>query len=245
VVRGRGLRCIGVRIVVLLCAAPSRAGASETLSDGGAAEQAAVGPAHEATPVNGTLDLLSTPAGVSVEIDGTAAGVTPLVGIPLSPGTHHLRLHGRDLKPLEKDIEAQAGQGVRVSLLLSPTPPKGQPLLGNGLDVPLASAVLAGTAAVLFGVGLGFGISANDVEHRAGVTVSSGGVDLGLTRAQVLQGKQDAHIANGLYVGAGVALVTAVVLAVVLPHHPSEPLPDAQASQGSAEPPPLERWSFW
>jgi hypothetical protein len=243
-VRRRGLRCKSLSVAVLLCAAGSRAGASAAPPDGGAAEEAATSE-REAAPINGTLEVLSTPAGVSVEIDRTAAGVTPLVGIPLAPGTHHLRLHGRDLKPLEQDVEVQAGQSLRVSLSLSQLPPKGQPFFGNAVDVPVASAILAGTAAVLFGVGLGFGVSANDIEHRAGVTVSSGGVDLGLTRAQALQGKQDAHIANGLYIGAGVALVTAVVLAVVLPHHPSAPPPGPDQSQRGVELPAVERWSLW
>ncbi len=195
-------------------------------------------------PINGTLDLLSNPAGVSVEIDGTPVGNTPLVGIELTPGIHQLRLHGPDLKPLEQNVEIQAGQTVRVSLSLGQAPPKSESFLGSGVQVPLATVLLSGTAAVLFGVGLGFGIAANDVQHQVGVNVSASGVDLGLTRAQALQGKQDAMIANGFYIGASAALVAAIVVAIVAPHPRTETPPPA-ASIIPTDAPASDRWVAW
>jgi hypothetical protein len=240
VVRGRGLICYGIGAVLLLFVA-SRARA-QLPEDGGARDGSVAAPqpapltdggaldgSMEPAPATGTIDVLSTPPGVAVEIDGAAKGLTPLVGTQLPPGPHRLRLHGPNLKTQEQTVEIQAGQNVRVSLTLGAVEAKSPSFLGTPVDVPLATTILAGTAAALFGVGLGFGIAANDVQHQAGVNVSPRGVDLGLTRAQALQGKQYAQIANGFYIGASVALVTAVVLAVVLPHHHPEPAPEAPA----------------
>jgi hypothetical protein len=192
----------------------------------------------------GTLDLLSNPPGVSVDIDGVAEGVTPLVGIVLSPGSHQVRLRGTGLKTQERTIEVVAGQNLHVDVALPAIPPQAPSFLGTAVDVPLASVILAGTAAALFGVGLGFGIAANDVQHQAGVDISSSGVDLGVTRAQALQGKQYATIANSFYAGAAAVLVAAVVVAIVQPHHASEAPATAGASQG--DPGSMgTAWSFW
>jgi hypothetical protein len=198
----------------------------------------------EAVPVTGTLDILSTPPGVSVDIDGTAEGVTPLVGIVLNPGTHHLRLRGAGLKTQEQTIDISAGQSLHVSVTLPALPPESPSFLGTGVDVPVATAILAGTSAVLFGVGLGFGLAANNIQHQAGVNVSPSGVDLGITQAEAVQGKQYAQIANGFYIGAAAALVAAVVVAVVQPRH-TEAVSQGSGDKEHASLQSGSTWSSW
>jgi hypothetical protein len=227
----------------IACVLASSAASQEipALPDGGAIVS------EPAAPSTGTLDVLSTPPGVSVEVDGVSEGVTPLVGIVLVPGEHHLRLRSTGLKTQERTIDIAAGQNLHVSFSLPAVPTESPSFLGSGWDVPLASAILAGGAAALFGVGLGFGIAANDVQHQAGGNVSSSGVDLGLTRAQAVQGKQYAITANTLYVGAAVALTAAVIVAVVQPpHHVTEPAAESGQSQGNvAASPSTAAWAFW
>jgi hypothetical protein len=216
-------------------------------TDGGAPAPEAATPAPEAAPITGTLDLLSSPPGVSVDIDGVSEGVTPLVGVVLTPGTHRLRLWGPGLKPQERTIDIVAGQNLQVSMSVPPMPPPSQSFLGSGPEVPLATAILAGTSAVLFGVGLGFGVAANNIQHQAGVDVSNSGVDLGITRAEAIQGKHYANTANVLYVGAAAALVSAVIVAIVTPRHATEPSPvSGPSGAGQETPAPLGEaaWSF-
>jgi TonB family protein len=43
-------------------------------------------------PVMGVADILSTPLGATVKVDGVAVGRTPLVDFKLKPGPHHLEL---------------------------------------------------------------------------------------------------------------------------------------------------------
>jgi hypothetical protein len=43
------------------------------------------------------------------------------------------------------------------------------------------------------------------------------GVDLGLTRRTALAGQEDANIANGLFIGAGVVAVAGLLLAAFSP----------------------------
>ena len=238
---------------VLACALAKSAAAQEGVvppdrvtdggADGGFLDGGLSAPESNAVST-GTNDLLSNPPGVSVEIDGVAEGVTPLVGIVLSPGSHQVRLQGTGLKTQERTIEVVAGQNLHVDVALPAVPAQSPSFLGTAVDVPLASVILAGTAAAVFGVALGFGIAANDVQHQAGVNISSSGVDLGVTRAQALQGKQYAIIANSLYAGAAAVLVAAVVVAIVQPHPASEAPATGGASQ--RDPPAMgAAWSFW
>jgi PEGA domain len=229
VARRCGLLGDSVCVVALLCAASSLARADEVVDGGSAATP-------QVAPAKGMLDVLSNPAGVSVSIDGERIGVTPLVGIALAPGPHTVHLYGLDLKDQEQTVEVTAGQDVRLNFVLARVPAPGYSFLGTGVDIPLATAILAGTAAVLLGVGLGFGVAANDIQHQAGVNVSPSGVDLDLTRAEALQGKQYAYIANGMYIGAAAALTAAIVVALVTPRRVSDPAvkaPEASAPGGA------------
>lgn len=85
------------------------------------------------------------------------------------------------------------------------------------LEVPVVTWICGGLAAALFGVALGFGVSAANIDHRAGINLSPSGVDLGLTRRTALAGQTDATIANGLFIGAGVAAVVGLAFAAFSP----------------------------
>jgi hypothetical protein len=84
-------------------------------------------------------------------------------------------------------------------------------------EVPVATWICAGVAAALLGVGLGFGVSAGNIDHRAGVTVSASGVDQGLTRSTALAGQTDATVANGFFIGAGVVALVGLAFAAFAP----------------------------
>jgi hypothetical protein len=76
------------------------------------------------------------------------------------------------------------------------------------LEVPVVTWICGGLAAALFGVALGFGVSAANIDHRAGIN---------LTRRTALAGQTDATIANGLFIGAGVAAVVGLAFAAFSP----------------------------
>ena len=99
-------------------------------------------------------------------------------------------------------------------------------------EVPVVTWVCGGLAAALFGVALGFGVSAADIDHRAGVNLSPMGVDLGLTRKTALAGQTDATVANGLFIGAGVVALVGLAFAAFSP----EPAARWQAPSTGASP---------
>jgi hypothetical protein len=111
------------------------------------------------------------------------------------------------------------------ALLLGDAPPAVvQPHHRPWLDIPVVTWVAGGLAAGALGTGLGFGVAANDIDHRAGLSVSASGVDLELTRATVLAGQRDAQIANGLFIGAGIAALVGLAFAAFAPE-PVSPSP--------------------
>ena len=137
--------------------------------------------------------------------------------------------------PGDASAQADAGTSPPSGASLSPAPPPGAAPVGaaplvpstaheresvhtNPLrEVPIATWICGGVAAALLGVGLGFGISAANIDHRAGVSLSPTGVDLGLTRRTVLAGQTDAVVANGLFVGAGVVALVGLAFAAFAP----------------------------
>jgi len=102
--------------------------------------------------------------------------------------------------------------------------PEAPPEATQGVSVqpPLGTWIAAGVAAGLFATGLGFTLTATSIEHQAG-TLNANGVDTGLTRARAVQGLNDVRIGNTLLVGAGVALIIAVTLAVLQARSAGEP----------------------
>jgi hypothetical protein len=54
-----------------------------------------------------------------VAIDGTAVGTTPIARrIPLTPGTHTVRLTHPDYRPLTRKVEIRPGQTTRLDVNL-------------------------------------------------------------------------------------------------------------------------------
>ena len=94
---------------------------------------------------------------------------------------------------------------------------------GASFRPPAATWIALGVSAGLFATGLGFTLTATSIEHQAG-TLNANGVDTGLTRAKAVQGLNDVRIGNTLLVGAGVALIVAVTLAVLHARSAGEPV---------------------
>lgn len=63
----------------------------------------------------------STPQGAKVLLDAQSVGATPLVSLPVKPGTHTLRLHLDGYLPLQQDIEVDGlGKKHNLSFTLDP-----------------------------------------------------------------------------------------------------------------------------
>lgn len=75
------------------------------------------------TPSQATLDVLSTPFGAAVAIDGQAAGQTPLTGYKLKAGSHRVELTRQGYEPFSQTVALQAGKSGRVDATLKPLPP--------------------------------------------------------------------------------------------------------------------------
>jgi TonB family protein len=79
-------------------------------------------PTPRPKPATGLADVLSTPSGASVTVDGRPAGETPLRGLKLQPGKRKLEvaLAGHDTWTGALDVVA--GESGRVDVKLKPTP---------------------------------------------------------------------------------------------------------------------------
>jgi len=78
-------------------------------------------------PTDGIADILSTPFGAAVSIDGASLGVTPLTDQRLKPGTRKLELTKDGYEPWSGTIKVQAGRRARVDAelkqVVKATPP--------------------------------------------------------------------------------------------------------------------------
>jgi TonB family protein len=82
-------------------------------------------------PTTGTVDILSTPFGAAVKIDGTVAGVTPVTGQRLKPGEHRVELTREGYEAYATTVAIEAGKRAKVDAQLvsipkptpTPTPP--------------------------------------------------------------------------------------------------------------------------
>jgi TonB family protein len=92
-----------------------------TLSDGQPVQVRAT--LTRPSPSQATLDVLSTPFGASVAIDGQPAGQTPLTGYKLKPGPHRVELTRPGFEPYSQSVTLQAGKSQRVDAALEPLPP--------------------------------------------------------------------------------------------------------------------------
>ncbi len=82
-----------------------------------------------AAPTAGLADILSTPIGATVSVDGSKVGLTPLAGIRLKPGTRQVVIAREGYEPWAGPLVVQPGQRSRLDASLrsltraTPTPP--------------------------------------------------------------------------------------------------------------------------
>jgi TonB family protein len=73
-------------------------------------------------PTSGTVDIVSTPFGAHVKIDGASAGETPLSGHRLKAGTHRVEVTIEGHEPWTGEINVEPGKRARVEAQLAPVP---------------------------------------------------------------------------------------------------------------------------
>jgi TonB family protein len=111
-------------------------------------------------PGQGTVDVVSTPAGARVTIDGQPAGTTPLSGLTLKAGRHRIALALDGHEPWSGTFSVQGGRTARVdrplvALAVQATPAPSPQVAAvdtnriyeNGRDVDVPAKRLAGTTA--------------------------------------------------------------------------------------------------
>jgi TonB family protein len=72
-------------------------------------------------PNTGRLEVVTTPPGASVEVDGVAVGLAPLRGFRLPAGEHVLKLSLADHAAVERKVRIAAGETEKVSATLAST----------------------------------------------------------------------------------------------------------------------------
>jgi TonB family protein len=84
-----------------------------------------VAPTPRPTPTTGTAEVVSTPPGADVSIDGKAFGQTPLKGLKLPPGARRIELALAGYETWTSTLDVVAGESGRVDvkLLERPAPP--------------------------------------------------------------------------------------------------------------------------
>jgi serine/threonine-protein kinase len=75
-----------------------------------------------AAPTTGVADVVSTPAGAAVSVDGKPSGRTPLAGLVLRPGTRRLEIALEGHEPWTGTVDVVAGKKGRVDVNLRPIP---------------------------------------------------------------------------------------------------------------------------
>ena len=79
-------------------------------------------------PLTGSADILSTPAGATVSVDGSTVGYTPLTNWKLKPGTHKVALEKDGHEPWTGSVAVRAGKRARLDAQLKAIPkPTPQP----------------------------------------------------------------------------------------------------------------------
>ncbi len=109
-------------------------------------------------PVNGSVDVVSQPAGASVIVDGGRVGETPIADLKLRPGSHRVEITAEGHEPWTGAVNIESGKKARVEAILReipkatpmPAPPAVDPAriyLNTAADVDvLAKKVSGGTA---------------------------------------------------------------------------------------------------
>ena len=69
-------------------------------------------------PAMGSADILSTPFGAAVLVDGAAAGETPLIQFRLKPGTRKVDLTKEGYEPWSSSLVVEAGKKAKLDAML-------------------------------------------------------------------------------------------------------------------------------
>jgi TonB family protein len=75
-------------------------------------------------PVGGLADVVSTPAGAAVTVDGAASGQTPVTDLKLRPGAHKVELSKDGYEPWSGNLSVDPGKKARLEATLKAVPPK-------------------------------------------------------------------------------------------------------------------------
>jgi TonB family protein len=73
-------------------------------------------------PTQGSVAIVSTPAGAAVTVDGNPVGQTPVAELRLKPGAHRLQVTGDGFEPWTGSVTIEAGRKARVDATLKPIP---------------------------------------------------------------------------------------------------------------------------
>ncbi len=79
-------------------------------------------PLARTAPASGMVDVLSTPFGANVTIDGNRAGVTPLTDQKLRVGSHQVEVAKEGYEPQASTVKVEAGKRARVDVNLRAIP---------------------------------------------------------------------------------------------------------------------------
>jgi hypothetical protein len=176
----------------------------------------------------GTLKLEANTVGATATIDGELVGKTPLT-IELKPGKHEVKLEKKAFLPITRLLTVAAnavteeelrltqipGEKTEEELLPTLTAQKKAGENEQGFKVPLSAWIALGAGAAAAGTGGTFGYLASHAEQQLKTGYDPQTQIYSGTRAQALNGKQDALIANVAYAVAGAGLATAVVLTLL------------------------------
>jgi TonB family protein len=92
-----------------------------------------------------TADILSTPPGASVSLDGRPAGQTPLSGLKLKPGRHQVALALEGHEPWSGTVDVGVGEKGRVEARLHPVPKPAAPPTPEPVDTARVYDNVAGS----------------------------------------------------------------------------------------------------
>ena len=207
----------------------------------------------------GEIVVRADPAASMVTVDDSPIGGGAEIRKAVEPGKHRVVIEAEGYLTTEHWVQVAPDQVVRLNETLIPVSghmPEGQQKEAasvkkegaaeekhGGLSLPVGTWVTLAVSAAAFGTGLYFGVEANNFDHMAG-QFDANGVDRGLTRAQAVQGQTDGQVANYLFLGAGVVLVAAIVIAIVTPSGTADAAPAAAPAAGGTSSPAALHWSF-
>jgi len=89
-----------------------------SLHAGSPSAEVRVALARPAAPASGAADILSTPSGAAVSVDGRPVGTTPLSGLKLKPGARRIEVALDEHESWTGSVDVTAGQTGRVDVRL-------------------------------------------------------------------------------------------------------------------------------